>query len=111
MSSQRVLKQEPALARQVLAYFLAHPDRSYAMQHLAQSCLPEQFIYAIVGHVEEALRWLVQRGFLLEHRSRAAETVFSLKEARRAAAERFAVARTGSQPAPVATSGRTEGGA
>jgi hypothetical protein len=85
----RVKRREPERAREVLAYFVRHPQAADSLEGVARWRLLEETIYRRVEEVEEALRWLVERGFLAEESAVFGPAQFRLNPKSSAKAARF----------------------
>jgi hypothetical protein len=79
----------PKMVREVLEYFLRHPQAADTLEGVARWRLQAETIERTVGETDEALRWLVQQGFLCEHRKPGSAPIFALDGSRKSQAERL----------------------
>jgi len=79
----------PAKAKEVLDYFLCHPQAVDTLEGVARWRLMEERVHERVKAVNQALRWLVVEGFLTEECRPHTEPVFRLNERKVAAAKAF----------------------
>lgn len=79
----------PKRAREVLEYFLRHPQAADSLEGVARWRRQEGTIQDPADETQKALRWLVQHGFLRERRTPGAAPIFTLDENRRSEASRF----------------------
>jgi hypothetical protein len=71
-------KPQPAVARQILSYFLRNPEAVDSLEGIARWRLLEQTIYNSVAETDRGLKWLVQHDYLTEVAVRGTEHVFQL---------------------------------
>jgi hypothetical protein len=57
---------EPELAREILNYFLRHPQAADDLEGLARWRLMREKVRRTIEQTDEAIRWLVAKGFLEE---------------------------------------------
>ncbi len=74
---------------ELLEYFLHNPQAIDSLEGIARWRLREQTIDRSVDEVNEALSWLVERGFLLQESTRSASSVFYLNLEKVAEANRL----------------------
>jgi hypothetical protein len=79
----------PRLARELLSYYTKHPQAADTSEGLARWRLLQEYVERTTRDTEEALGWLVARGFLREVPGRAGRSVFVLAADRRGEAEAF----------------------
>lgn len=79
----------PERAKEVLRYFLLHPDRADDLESVARWRLLEETIHRNVEEISQALGWLVGEGFLLEEHAGGSRTLFRLNDKSMVAAQRF----------------------
>jgi hypothetical protein len=79
---------EPALAREILQYFLRHPQAADNLEGVVRWRLMEEKIRQTAEQANHALFWLVHEGFL-EETSVPGNRIFRLRDEKREAAERF----------------------
>jgi hypothetical protein len=77
------------MAREVLRYFLRYPDVADGLEGVARWRLLQEAVERRVRQTDQALSWLVERGFLQERSSPGTSPLFSLNPERRGEAERF----------------------
>ncbi len=82
-------KSRPALAEEILAYFLRNPKAIDSLEGVARWRLQGERIRREVEDASQALEWLVDQGFLQKISSPLAEPVYRLNEAKHSAVERF----------------------
>ena len=82
-------KSRPALVEEILVYFLQNPEAIDDLEGVARWRLQGDRIRREVAGADEALEWLVKRGFLQKITSPSAGPVYRLNEAQRSAVERF----------------------
>jgi Fe2+ or Zn2+ uptake regulation protein len=75
--------------RQILDYFLSHPEAVDSADGIAHWRLLEEVIQPSVAGVEEALRWLVSRGLLREVAVPGSRHVYTLNTDMQDRAKRF----------------------
>jgi hypothetical protein len=76
----------PAAAREILSYFLRHPQAADDIEGVARWRLLDERVRSTVEEVQPALTWLVERGFLLAERTCAGGLVFHLNPPKASAA-------------------------
>jgi hypothetical protein len=81
-------KRESQAAREVLDYFLRHPDAADDVIGIAQWRLLDTRIQSSVAESEAALARLVEQGFLVAER-RASRTIFRLNPDRATDAAKY----------------------
>jgi len=77
----------PKMVREVLEYFLRHPQAADTLEGVARWRLQAEAIERTVAETDAALRWLVQQGFLCEHRKPGSAPIFALDNSRKSEAE------------------------
>lgn len=68
----------PKGAADVLRYFLRNPYAADSLEGVVRWRLAEETIYRSVTEIDEALRWLVAHGLLLQQSALGTEAIFSL---------------------------------
>jgi hypothetical protein len=79
----------PTMVREVLGYFLRHPQAADTLEGVARWRLQAETVERTVDEIQEALRWLVQLGFLCEHRTPGSAPIFTLEKSRTPEAEQL----------------------
>ncbi len=78
------------VTREVIRYFLDHPDLADSIEGIAQWRLMRQRVREVVGETETALSMLVDRGLVRRISVAGAPALFRLDPARREEAQRLA---------------------
>lgn len=73
----------------MLRYFLRNPQAADTVEGIARWRLLNERIYTKVAETRCALRWLFERGFIIETSRLGVEPVFSLNPESTAKAEQF----------------------
>ncbi len=79
----------PETARDVLSYFLRHPEAADSLEGVARWRLLEEALHRNLAQVERAVRWLVDEGFLLRDERAGTSVLFRLNLSRRDDARRL----------------------
>ena len=77
------------LARQVLAYFLRHPEGADDLKGVATWRLLDQMIHQTLEETQDAVEWLVAHEYLVSDSTPASERIFRLNDEKRKEAEHF----------------------
>jgi hypothetical protein len=77
------------VAREILRYFLRHPEAADSLAGIARWRLMQESVRHSVEKTGEALQWLIDEGFMREETRVATGKIFQLNSARRKAAEEF----------------------
>jgi hypothetical protein len=85
----RATEVEPEMAKEVLRYFVRHPQAADSLEGVARWRLLEESVQRYVEGTHQALNWLVAQGFLRKVSSPGAGPIFSLNPDRAAEAEHF----------------------
>jgi hypothetical protein len=80
------LHRVPRPAREILSYFLRNPAAADSLEGIARWRLLEQAIQRTIVETEEALRWLVGEGFLIEVEQPRSRRLFRLNPEKHQAA-------------------------
>lgn len=88
-------KVQPRLARDLLRLYLTNPTMVETIEGLARWRLAEQLIEQTIRETQQALEWLVGRGFLREISGRRGRTVFMMNPDRREDAQQWVGAARG----------------
>ena len=80
---------EESVAREILSYFLRHPDTADSLVGIARWRLMQENVRQSVERTEEALQWLLAAGYMREETRVATGRIFRLNVERREAAARF----------------------
>ncbi len=78
-----------AVGAEILQYFLRHPDAADTLEGITRWRLTEERIYRYSDETEDALKWLVSLGLLVEHHSPATGHLYSFNREKLAEAENF----------------------
>jgi AAA+ superfamily predicted ATPase len=78
-----------ARAREILAYFVRHPQATDSLEGVARWRVQQEAIHHTVEHVSQALDWLVELGFLMRETRTGSVPLFRLNESKVADAARF----------------------
>ncbi len=89
MSLSNISQSGHGVAKQVMSYFLKHPNAADSLEGVARWRLLQERIDRTVAETHVAIQWLVDRDFLEEIRSRSSETVFVLNRAHLSQAQEF----------------------
>jgi len=79
----------PANAKEILGYFLRHPQAADTLEGVARWRLMEERVHRSVAEVDQALNWLVSEGFLLKECARDADPIFRMNRAKDGEAQGF----------------------
>ncbi len=77
------------MARQILAYFLRHPEGADDLKGVATWRLLDQMIHQTLGETRDAIEWLVSEGYLVSDSTTGSERIFRLNKEKREEAEHF----------------------
>lgn len=77
------------LAKEILSYFLRNPHAADSLEGVARWRLMEERVHRQLENTDQALNWLVRRGFLVKVSSEWTESVYQLNDVNRSTAERF----------------------
>jgi hypothetical protein len=88
---------EPDIVKQILSYFVRHPNAVDSLEGIARWRLLEEQIYRTVRKTETALEWLLAESYLLEVRRPGTERLYQLNLKRRSKAIEFLGAGAKSQ--------------
>jgi hypothetical protein len=83
------LKVQPKLARDLLKLYLTNPTLVETTEGLARWRLADQLLDKTIRETEQALEWLVSRGFLRQISGRRGRTVFMMNPDRRDEAQHW----------------------
>lgn len=75
--------------KEVLQYFLRHPQAADDLEGVARWRLLRETIYSNVEETNQALEWLVRQGFLLKVSRSGSGVIFRLNQETRVRAESF----------------------
>jgi hypothetical protein len=79
----------PRLAKELLGYYVKHPKAADTAEGLARWRLLAEYVERTVRETEEALEWLVTRGFLRQEPMSGGRPVFVLNAERQLEAKEF----------------------
>jgi hypothetical protein len=82
-------------AREILRYFLRHPDSADSLTEIARWRLMQEQVRQSVETTLEALQGLVSEGYVIEERRLGTERIFQLNAKKRKEAEVFVRRETG----------------
>lgn len=82
------------VAKEILSYFLHHPEAADSLEGIARWRLLAQRVEQTVSETQVALQWLVSEGYLEEIRTAASEPVFMLNRTNRRDIQRFVAEET-----------------
>jgi hypothetical protein len=83
----------PPYAREILDYFLHNQKAAVDVEDMARWRLLEWMVRHTLEQTDDALRWLAEKGFLIESRTHP-RSIFSFNEERAPDAKRFLRTRT-----------------
>jgi len=87
--SPRETKQAPVRAREILEYFVRHPQAADSVEGIARWRLLEGTVQRSVEETNRMLGWLVAQGFLVKEVVTGSGGIFCLNREKAAAAEEF----------------------
>ena len=76
-------------AKDILSYFTRNPDALDGLESIARWRLIQEQVQRTLEETQEALRWLVERGYLIESDSQTTGTLFQLNRQAVEEARRF----------------------
>jgi uncharacterized protein Yka (UPF0111/DUF47 family) len=88
MRSKRKAAESDA-ARDILSYFTRNPDAVDGLESIARWRLIQERVQRTLEETQEALRWLVERGYLIESDTQATGALFQLNHEAVDEARRF----------------------
>ena len=77
------------VAREILTYFLSHPESADSLTEIARWRLLQERIRHSVDTTRAALQWLLDEGYVREETRLGTEPIFQLNAERRGEAELF----------------------
>lgn len=80
---------EREVPKEILSYFLRHPEAADDLEGVARWRLLNELIDRSVEETREALEWLVERGFLMKMSRTGTGTIYRLNKQERLAAKGF----------------------
>lgn len=83
------LKSRAEIAREILSYFLRHPEAADSFDGIARWRLLEDIVRRSVTATEEGLKWLIEQGYLKQQSVPSGKSIFSLNLLKRKEAEQF----------------------
>lgn len=86
---QRSWEVCPKRAVEILSYFLRNPEAVDSLEGVARWRLPQELMRQQVEEIDDALRWLSAKGFLLVRPVRGSYPLFSLHRERTTDAMKF----------------------
>ncbi len=94
--SGKDVKSREEIAREILSYFLRHPDAADSFDGIARWRLLEDIVRRSLAATEEGLKWLIEQGYLKQEPVPSGKPIFSLNTSKRKEAEEF----VGEHPPP-----------
>lgn len=82
-------QNEERLAREILSYFLRHPQSADDLEGVARWRLLDETIYRALEETSRALDWLVCEGYLEKASVRGSDQIYSVNPRKREEAEDF----------------------
>jgi DNA-binding NtrC family response regulator len=76
--AKQILQAEERVARQILSYFLRNPRAADSLEGIARWRLLDEMVHRSLEETEEALSWLVAKGYLEEISTLSSSKVFRL---------------------------------
>jgi hypothetical protein len=86
--SKRGRQGKPEVAKEILSYFLRHPNAADSLEGIAEWRILEEKVRRSVEETKKALDWLVRKGFLQEE-EHLARPIFQLNSEKLAEMKRF----------------------
>lgn len=83
------MAKEAEVAMEILRYFIRRPMNTDDLEGVARWRLLEEAIHRTVDETQQALHWLVQRGFLEEINTAGGGRLYRINETRRKEARQF----------------------
>jgi hypothetical protein len=80
---------ENELAREILGYYLSHPQSADSLEGVARWRLLDAAVQRALTETSRALEWLVEQGYLSKVSAPGSEHVFSLNPEKREEAAAF----------------------
>jgi Fe2+ or Zn2+ uptake regulation protein len=80
---------ENELIREILGYFLSHPQSADSLEGIARWRLLHAVVHRALAETSRALEWLVEQGYLHKVSAPGSEHVFSLNLEKREEAAAF----------------------
>ena len=77
------------LAKEILSYFLRNPQAADSLEGVTRWRLLEERVHRQLEDTDQALGWLVRRGFLVRFSSAWTGAVYKLNQENRSEAERL----------------------
>ena len=85
----RTGKSKEDVAKEILRYFVRHPDAADSLLGIARWRLFQEEVHRSVGITEEALQWLVEEGYLRKIPAAGVEDIFRINPAKTRQAKSF----------------------
>ena len=89
---------DPAIARQILSYFLRNPQAADSLEGIARWRLLEEQIHRSLLQTDAAVAWLVSQGYLQEIQPGSAVRLYRLDSKRQADAVQFLAKHDETEP-------------
>lgn len=77
------------VATDILEYFMRNPGAADTLEGIARWRMLEEIVHGSVKSTEQALRWLIERGYLREVSMTGSEPIFLLNSNKSADAEKL----------------------
>lgn len=82
-------QREPAMARMILRYFSRHPRAADTLEGIARWRLLQEQAQRAMDDTQEAIEWLISKGYLKEDPRPYTGSIYSLNEGQVKEIERF----------------------
>lgn len=94
------------IARDILNYLLHHPAAADTLEGIARWRILEEIAKRSLASTEDAMRWLIAKGFLCEEKIAGGKTIYRLDAGRRKEAELLVKEREPNQAGSLKRSGK-----
>ena len=86
------------IARDILSYLLLHPAAADSFEGIARWRVLEEIARRSVASTEDAMQWLIAKGFLSEEKIAGGRTIYRLEASKRKEAELLVKEKKRKQP-------------
>lgn len=86
-------KPTPDATVDILNYFIRHPGAADSIEGIARWRLMEELAHRKAEETDRAVRWLVERGFLIRHALPGGRSIFALNPEKVEDAQQFVQTR------------------